>query len=243
MKPIALTTVALVLALAGAAQPSRARQAPPPPLAPPTDAELPAGVTAKVVAFWSEGVPCYARVFYPAGFLPDASDKAPGVVLANGWTGTAGTLERYAARFAEHGLVAMAIDYRGWGRSGGFVTLAEPVRTDDRLRRTQTTAKVRIRRTRLLPAKQIEDIRNAISWLQGEPGVDRDRIGLWGTSYAGGHVIAVAAMDARVKVGVAQVPAIGGRGVPEAAFALAGALREDAVRRAREGRGAEWETG
>jgi len=229
----------LVLALAAGA-PS---QQPPPPLTPPTDAELPDGVTAKVVTFWSEGVPCYGRIFYPRGFDPAAAEKTPGVVLANGWTGLAGTLERYGARFAERGLVALAIDYRGWGESGGFVTLAEPVRTDDRLRRTQTTATVRIRRTRLLPGKQIEDIRNAISWLQGEPGVDRERIGLWGTSYAGGHVIAVAAIDARVKVGVAQVPAIAGRGVPEAAFTLEGALREDAVRRAREGRGAEWETG
>ena len=242
---IALAMAALVLASAATAPAKQARQTTPPPLFPPTDTELAAGVTAKVVTFWSEGVACYARIFYPAGFDPDAAagGETPGVVLANGWTGTAGTLERYGARFAEQGLVAMAIDYRGWGRSGGFVTLAEPVRTDDRLRRTQTTAKVRIRRTRLLPHKQIEDIRNAISWLQGEPGVDRDRIGLWGTSYAGGHVIATAAMDARVKVGVAQVPAIGGRGVPEAAFALSGALRDDAVRRARTGRGAEWESG
>jgi hypothetical protein len=196
-----------------------------------------------VVTFWSEGVPCYARVFYPAGFDAAAATKTPGVVLANGWTGLASTLERYGARFAERGLVAMAIDYRGWGKSGGFVTLAEPVRSDDRLRLTQTTAKVRIRRTRLLPEKQLEDIRNAISWLQGEPGVDRDAIGLWGTSYAGGHVIATAAIDARVRVGVAQVPAIAGRDLPEAAFALGGELRDDAVRRAREGRGAEMETG
>jgi hypothetical protein len=243
-EPVIVLAVLLLAGSIGALAQTPAT--PPPPLSAPTDAELPAGVTAKLVTFWSEGVPCYARVFFPAGFdaaTADAAKKSPGVVLANGWTGLAGTLERYGARFAERGLVAMAIDYRGWGKSGGFVTLAEPVRTDDRLRSTQTTAEVRIRRTRLLPGKQIEDIRNAISWLQGEPGVDRDRIGLWGTSYAGGHVVAVAAMDARVKVGVAQVPAIGGRGVPEAAFALTGDLRADAVRRAREGRGAEWETG
>jgi dienelactone hydrolase len=234
-----LAAAALIVAVADL----RAQPPAPPPIAPPTDAELPDGVTAKVITFWSEGVPCYGRVFYPRGFDPGAAARTPGVVLANGWTGLAGTLERYGARFAERGLVALAIDYRGWGESGGFVTLAEPVESDDRLRRTQTTATVRIRRTRLLASKQLEDIRNAISWLQGEPGVDRDRIGLWGTSYAGGHVIAVAAMDARVKVGVAQVPAIGGRGAPEAAFALTGELRADAVRRAREGRGAEMETG
>lgn len=232
-----------LVAGAGSAVAQPPQTPPPPPLSPPTDAELPAGVTAKVVTFWSEGVPCYGRVFYPAGFDAAAATKTPGVVLANGWTGLAGTLERYGARFAERGLVALAIDYRGWGESGGFVTLAEPVATDDRMRLTQATAKVRIRRTRLLPTKQIEDIRNALSWLAGEPGVDRDRIGLWGTSYAGGHVISVAAMDARVKAGVAQVPAIAGRNAPETAFALGGELRADAIRRAREGRGAEMETG
>jgi hypothetical protein len=202
---------------------------------------LPSGVTARTVTFYSEAVACYGRILFPAGFDPEK--PRPGVVLANGWTGTAGTLERYAERFAEHGLVAMAIDYRGWGKSGGFVTLAEPLRSDDRLRITEATARVRIERTRLLPRKQIEDIRNAISYLQGEPGVDRDRIGLWGTSYAGGHVLSVAAIDPRVKVGVAQVPAIAGKDVPEKAFALTGELRGDAIRRARTGQGGVFETG
>ena len=53
---------------------------------------------------------------------------------------------------------------------------------------------------------QTEDIRAAISFMIGEPGVDPRRIGLWGTSYGGGLVTWVAANDPRVKCFVAQVP-------------------------------------
>jgi dienelactone hydrolase len=210
-----------------------------PPL--PTEVVLPAGVTDRVVTYFSEGVACYGRLFFPPGFSPTGS--TPGVVLANGWTGTATTPERYGARLAGHGMVAFAIDYRGWGQSGGFVRLAGPYRTDDRLRRTQTTANVTIRRTRLLPLAQVEDIRNAISFLQGEPGVDRSRIGFWGTSYAGGHAITIGARDGRIRAAVAQVPSIAGKDVPETARPLEGPALEDAIRRARTGRGGAFVTG
>lgn len=199
------------------------------------------GVTAKVVTYYSEHVACYGRLFFPKGF--DAEGSTPGVVLANGWTGTAGTLERYAQVFAEHGLVAMAIDYRGWGKSGGFVRLAEEIKQDDRLRFAPFTAKVRIKRTRILPEAQLEDIFNAISYLQGEPGVDREAIGVWGTSFAGGHAISMAARDGRVKAIVAQVPAIRGKDIAEAPFELEGEALEDAIRRARTGEGATFNAG
>jgi len=38
--------------------------------------------------------------------------------------------------------------------------------------------------------------------------VDPERIGLWGTSYGGGHVVYVAASDKRVKCIVSQVPSM-----------------------------------
>ena len=53
---------------------------------------------------------------------------------------------------------------------------------------------------------------------------------MWGTSYAGGHVIVTAATDARVEAGVAQVPAIGGMNTPEIAFMLTDALLQDAIK-------------
>ena len=46
---------------------------------------------------------------------------------------------------------------------------------------------------------EVADFRAAVSFLQGEPGVDPDRIGIWGSSNGGGVVMAVAGVDARVK--------------------------------------------
>lgn len=86
-------------------------------------------------------------------------------------------------------------------------------------------------------------MRNAISYLQGEPGVDAERIGIWGSSFAGGNALVVAALDARVKAIAIQVPSIGGRNQPPGAMPLRGPQLEDAIKRARTGQGAEIETG
>ena len=199
------------------------------------------GVTTREVTFYSDATACWAKLFLPAGFNEES--KTPGVVLSHGWTGTHHSIEKYGARFAERGLVAMVIDYRGWGNSDGFVSLAEPAKNDDAQRFTDTSARVRIKRTRLLPMKQVEDVRNAISFLQGEPGVDSANIGVWGSSFSGGHVITTTALDSRVKAAVGQVPAIRGKNSPAGAVRLRGALLEDAIKRARTGQGGEFRTG
>lgn len=192
-----------------------------------------AASTAKDVEFYSEGVLCHARLFLPAGFTANASTAA--VVLAPGQAQTAASLERYGAAFARQGLVALAIDYRGWGKSGGFLYIADTVRWDDRLRFSQHTAKVRTRRKRISPEHQLLDIRNAITWLQGEPGVDRARTGVWGTDLSGGHVITLAANDERVRAGVAQSPRIDGRDTPRRALTFPSAQQGDMIRLARTG--------
>src|SRR5262249_4504019 len=116
-----------------------------------------------------------------------------------------------------------------------------PHRDDQRF--TMETIEVVIKRTRLAPLKQVEDIRNAISYLQGEGGVNRDRIGIWGSSYAGGHVLLVAAQDARAKAIVSQIPGINGRNATLGPVPMRPAILEDAIKRARIGQGAEFETG
>lgn len=203
------------------------------------------GITSKEVTYYSDGVACYAKIYLPRGF--SASNKLAGIVLGQGWAGTHFSIEKYAARFAERGLVAMAIDYRGWGRSdafpivsGGSGRIGGDYRRDDK-RTSESQERVTFVRTRLLPLKQVEDYRNAISYLQGEPGVDPDRIGVWGSSYAGGHGITLAATDPRVKAVSIQVPAISGKDA--APLALQGKLLEDAIQRARTGKGGEFQTG
>ena len=75
---------------------------------------MPEGVTTKEVVYYSDGVACYAKVFYPKGFDPQTSNL-PQAVLGKRWGGTRVEIRRVPAPSAKHGLVAMAIDYRGWG--------------------------------------------------------------------------------------------------------------------------------
>jgi fermentation-respiration switch protein FrsA (DUF1100 family) len=95
-------------------------------------------------------------------------------------------LDRYAAAVADAGHVVLAYDHRNFGDSDG-----EP-------------------RQELDPWMQVRDYRNAITFVQTLDGVDPERIGIWGTSNAGGHVLAVAALDRRVRCVVSQVPTISG---------------------------------
>lgn len=204
------------------------------------------GVTRREVTYYSDDVACYGMLFLPKNF--STAGRTPGVVLAHGWAGAHQSIEKYGARLAERGLVALVIDYRGWGRSDGFVTLADRNLLDrgknsDDVRFTRTRADVVIKRTRLIPMKQVEDVRNAISYLQGEPGVDAERIGVWGSSFAGGNAIVVAALDARVKAVSVQIPAISGKNTPGGPATLSGRLLEDAIKRARSGQGGEFTTG
>ena len=208
---------------------------------------MPEGVTTKEIVYYSEGVPCYGKIFYPKGF--DASKKTPAIVLGQGWAGSHVSIEKYAAAFAKHGLVAMAIDYRGWGNSEGTPRLISPVNLgggmekDENRHQIIENATVWIKRTKLDARDQQDDYRNAISFIQGEPGVDPDRIGVWGSSYAGGNSLAVAGQDARVKAIAIQIPGIGGNpdGTPPQTYS--GTVLQDAIKRARTGQGSEMWTG
>lgn len=208
---------------------------------------MPEGVTTKDVVYYSEGVPCYGKIFYPKGF--DATKKTPAIVLGQGWAGSHVSIEKYAAAFAQHGLVAMAIDYRGWGNSSGHVRLISPVDLGGGMKKDETrhtiieNATVWVKRTKLDAADQQEDYRNAISFIQGEPGVDPDRIGVWGSSYAGGNSLAVAGQDARVKAIAIQIPGIGGDPTGLKPQTYSGQILQDAIKRARTGQGAEMWTG
>lgn len=60
------------------------------------------------------------------------------------------------------------------------------------------------------PVAQIRGYRDAITHLQSRPEIDSERIGVFGSSFAGGHVLVVGAIDRRVKCVYAQVPVISG---------------------------------
>ena len=192
-----------------------------------------AGVTTREVSFFSEGVKSYGKLFLPSGF--SGSANAAAVVVAPNVGQTVVSVESHAAALAQRGIVAMAIDYRGWGKSGALIYLADTVRWDDRLRFSQHTAKVRLRRRRVMPEAQVIDIRNAMTYLQGEPGVDATRIGVVGIGLSGAHVVAAAANDARVKAGVAMRPFEDGKGVERKSFAPSVAQQAALIKLSRNG--------
>jgi alpha-beta hydrolase superfamily lysophospholipase len=199
----------------------------------PSPAPMPAGVTTREITFFSEGVKSHGKLFLPPGF--SATSNAAAVVVAPDRGETAASVEAQAGAIAGKGMVAMAIDYRGWGKSGAFIYLADPVRWDDRLRFSQHTASVRLRRKRLIPEAQAIDIRNAITYIQGEPGVDATRIGVAGAGLAAAHVINVAANDARVKAGAALQAVEAGKGTERRSFAPSAAHQAAMIKLARSG--------
>jgi hypothetical protein len=60
------------------------------------------------------------------------------------------------------------------------------------------------------PWAQVRDYRHAITWAQAVPEVNADRIGVWGSSYSGGHVLVLGAIDKRIKCVACQVPLVSG---------------------------------
>ncbi len=201
---------------------------------------LPAGVTSRQITFYSDGTPCYGRIFFPKGFI--ARGKWPAVVVGHGINAQAVGIEKYAAAFAERGLVAMAIDYRTYGYSGGDVLLLEPDTTTDERAVWEKEARIRIKRTNLNNFRETEDFRAAISYIQTEPGVDPERIGVWGSSNGASVVLMVAALDVRVKAVVAQVGGAGGLGA-SGPVAISPQMLEDGIKRARTGQGDEVDGG
>ena len=150
----------------------------------------------------SEGVRLGAEIF---SLKTNEEKKLPTIVMCHGWGGTAKALRSDAAVFARAGYLVVTFDYRGWGASDGRI-----IRTGEKGKDDSSAAVQEIREV-IDPIEQTTDLLNAIHWVQKEKRCDRERIGLWGSSFSGGHVVYAAARDPRVKATVSQVPAFDGR--------------------------------
>jgi dienelactone hydrolase len=116
-------------------------------------------------------------------YRPASGGPAPVLVMAHG-LGAVRTmrLDAYAERFSAAGYACLVFDYRNFGDSEG-------------------------RPRHLLDiGMQLADWAAAVAYARTLEGVDRGRIGLWGTSFGGGHVIATAARLPGIKAAVAQCP-------------------------------------
>ncbi len=134
------------------------------------------------VHFLSAGVRCAGWLTYPEG-----SGDVPLVLMAHGFGATRDMfLEQYAQRFNAAGMATLLFDYRTFGASDG-----EP-------------------RNRLNPAHEKADWHAALAYARTLPRIDKTRIALWGTSFAGGLVLSVAAKDGDVAATVSQCPLLDG---------------------------------
>jgi uncharacterized protein len=113
--------------------------------------------------------------------------RGPAIVVSHGFSVTrAMGLDGYARVFQEAGFHCVVYDHRGYGDSDGAP-------------RCETSG-----------WQQVHDMRDVITWLTAREDVDPERIGLWGTSFAGGHALTVGALDRRVRAVVSQVPFVRG---------------------------------
>lgn len=169
-----------------------------------TEQPVPAfpGVVRRAVEFWSDGTRLAGDLYYPKEEA--AKGKMPALVLCHGWGGVKAHLRpQIAPGFAAAGYAVLAFDYRGWGDSDSRLIVMEKMPKPDA--DGNVTVKARAVKQLVDPIDQQVDIDAAITFMEGEPIVDRNRIGIWGSSFGGGHVIWRAAHDSRVKCVVSQV--------------------------------------
>jgi dienelactone hydrolase len=190
------------------------------------DWQAPAGVSWRTDTILSEGTRLAAEIFSRSD---GDGEKLPCILMAHGWGGTARGLRRDAVVFAKAGYLAVTFDYRGWGNSDPRVILANPAPDG---KPGKFRAEVIAIREVVDPVEQGRDWLNALHWLQSEPMCDTQRIGVWGSSYSGGHVLYAAARDHRVKAVFSQVGGMDSRFVVANKEARARTLKE-ATQRAR----------
>lgn len=120
-------------------------------------------------------------------YLPPKKKRPPVVVMAHGFGAEmAFGLAPFAERFVKKGLAVFMFDYRGFGESAGMP------------------------RNLVHPFRHLEDWKAALAHVRQSELVNPLRLGLWGTSFAGGHVVVTAARDSGVKAVVSQIPFIDG---------------------------------
>jgi fermentation-respiration switch protein FrsA (DUF1100 family) len=143
------------------------------------------------IAFDAEGATLRGWFYTPESPPPAGSAGYPCIVMAHGYSAVKEQhLDDYAEVFSAAGLACLVYDNRGFGASD-----AAPGKP----------------RLEIDPWEQVRDYQHAITYAQSRDEVDGARIGVWGSSYSGGHAYVVGAIDRRVRVVCGQVPLVSGR--------------------------------
>lgn len=130
--------------------------------------------TRAAVTFTSDGLQLAGHLYRPPG--AGERERTPALVMAGPMTSVKEeTLPHYAERLADAGYTLLAFDNRNFGESEG-----EP-------------------RQHLETYQQVEDLKNAVSYMLTREDVDPERLGLCCVCFGAGYALEVAAMDRRVK--------------------------------------------
>lgn len=136
----------------------------------------PGQVNIHPVTYDLNGVTIAANVYTPADYAPDGEKKYPAVTVAHPNGGVKEQVSGlFAQKLAENGYIAIAADAAYQGASGG-----EPRNLDT-------------------PANRVEDVHGMVDYLVNFPGVDAERIGLFGICGGGGYTIKAAQTEKRAK--------------------------------------------
>lgn len=161
----------------------------------------PAGVRLEHVRFESHGTPLVGTLYVPERM--STGERAAAVVVTGSWLTVKEQMPtEYARRLAAEGLVALVFDFRGFGESGGAPRQYES------------------------PARKVQDLQSAISFLEKHAAVDPARIALWGICASSGYAAQVATADPRVRRLVLVAPWLHDRPLVEAMYGGERGVRE-----------------
>lgn len=121
-------------------------------------------------------------------WLPEGVSKPPVIIMAHGFGAEKDWgLVPFAEAFVKAGFAVYRFDYRGFGQSGG-------------------------KPRGLVDGKEhVKDWSAAVDAIKARTDVDGKRLGVWGSSYSGGHVLALASQrPGDIKAVSSQVPFVNG---------------------------------
>ena len=132
------------------------------------------GESVRKVEFMSGGAKLVGNLYLPENF--DAEKSYPAVIVSGSWTTVKEQMAGlYAGKLAGQQFITLAFDFRNFGESEGTPRFYEN------------------------PSHKVEDIENAVAYLQSLPQVDADRIGALGICAGSMYTLMAAAEDKRIK--------------------------------------------
>ncbi|CAM1343452.1 alpha/beta hydrolase [Tenacibaculum amylolyticum] len=128
----------------------------------------------KKINFKSEGLNLVGNLYYPENY--EEGKTYPAIVCSGSWTTVKEQMAGlYASRIAKNGFITLAFDFRNYGESEGVPRSWEN------------------------PQMKIQDIKNAVAYLQSLPEVASDKIGAFGVCAGSMYTLMAASEDIAIK--------------------------------------------